>query len=179
MYFERNYFNNQNNKKINNNNNIIIQTSNLSNSLDKTNYEFQNLHNFVKTDGNISNISNIAIFDYNNERLTNTNANNNFLTNNYINSNAQRKIKVEDINYNKTNFDNNDYRTRYQKIPMKNYINKENKNANYSVTKAENANTIDSLTHYRKINNIKTYTLKTPVTKQNYNNMINYRKYVK
>ena len=173
MYFERNYFNNQNSKKINNNNNIIIQTSNLSNSLDKTNYEFQNLHNFVKTDGNISNISNIAIFDYNNERLTNTNANNNFLTNNYINSNAQRKIKVEDINYNKTNFDNNDYRTRYQKIPM------ENKNANYSVTKAENANSIDSLTHYRKINNIKTYTLKTPVTKQNYNNMINYRKYVK
>ena len=176
MYFERNYFNSQNNKKINNNNNIIIQTSNLSNSLDKNNYAFQNLHNFVKTDGNISNI---AIFDYNNESLTNTNANNNFLANNYINSNAQRKIKVEDINYNKTNFDNNDYRTRYQKIPMKNYINKENKNANYSVTKAENANTIDSLTHYRKINNIKTYTLKTPVTKQNYNNMTNYRKYVK
>ena len=170
MYFERNYFNNQNSKKINNNNNIIIQTSNLSNSLDKNNYAFQNLHNFVKTD---SNISNIAIFDYNNESLTNTNANNNFLANNYINSNAQRKIKVEDINYNKTNFDNNDYRTRYQKIPM------ENKNANYSVTKAENANSIDSLTHYRKINNIKTYTLKTPVTKQNYNNMINYRKYVK
>ena len=159
-----------------NNNNIIIQTSNLSNSLDKNNYAFQNLNDFVKTDGNISNI---AIFDYNNESLTNTNANNNFLANNYINSNAQRKIKVEDINYNKTNFDNNDYRTRYQKIPMKNYINKENKNANYSVTKAENANSIDSLTHYRKINNIKTYTLKTPVTKQNYNNMINYRKYVK
>lgn len=176
MYFERNYFNNQNSKKINNNNNIIIQTSNLSNSLDKNNYAFQNLNDFVKTDGNISNI---AIFDYNNESLTNTNANNNFLANNYINSNAQRKIKVEDINYNKTNFDNNDYRTRYQKIPMKNYINKENKNANYSVTKAENANSIDSLTHYRKINNIKTYTLKTPVTKQNYNNMINYRKYVK
>ena len=167
IYFERNY-NTIDNKSSYINNNTSERPHNNYNRLGKNDYIYQNLHNVVKTDGNMD------LWSYDNERIINDN---NILKNNYINNN-QRYKKVENIN----NFDNINYREKLQKLQMKNYIinNKENDNKNMKYIIPTDTNTVDSL-NYRKIHPIRSDKMRTPMTKQNTNNknIIEFKQYVK
>ena len=176
------YYNNNNTLNKNINNNIIIQTSNLSKSIDninESNYVHHNMYNLAKTNDIID------VLSYNDERLLNNNNNNYFYMNNSVNNNNQRTLINKDINYanNKMYFDNIDYKTKLQKFKGKNYLinNKENTNKNlkYNLQNINDSNTLDSFTNYSAINTITSNIIRTPETKQNYKGMIDFKQYVK
>ena len=172
FYLEKNLYNEPITKSINNN--TIVQISNISKSLDKSNYPYQNIHNIVNTEGNID------LLGYDNKTYLN---NNNIIFNNYINNNNQRILRKDDFNFsnNKNNFDNNDYKIKIQKLQLKNYAvnNKEIKNFKYAPQTMNDLNVLDSFKNYRRINTITSNSMRTPDTKQNYKNMINFKQYVK
>ena len=172
FYLEKNLYNEPITKSINNN--TIVQISNISKSLDKSNYPYQNIHNIVNTEGNID------LLGYDNKSYLN---NNNIILNNYINNNNQRILRKDDFNFsnNKNNFDNNDYKMKIQKLQLKNYAvnNKENKNFKYAPQTMNDLNVLDSFKNYRRINTITSNSMRTPDTKQNYKNMISFKHYVK
>ena len=173
MYSERNY-NTINNKNLKTN--TMTNIPNNFKGIDKSDYIYQNMHNIVKTDGNMD------LWNYDQERILNEN--NDILFNDYINGNNQRTIRGEKINNfnNKNNFDNVDYNTKMQNLQMKNYIinNKENDNRNMKYLIQNNQNAIDSLNYYKRINPIIISSkMRTPETKQNNKNMINFKQYVK
>ena len=132
---ERNYFNNPINKSQKNNN-VIIQASNLSKSIDKINYNYQNMHNHLKTDVNF------YVLNYGKENLLNTD-NDLLMDNNFYSNNNQRIINgKEEINYKRFNYDNVDYKLQKMKMinNIKNNKDNENKNLKYIIQKAENSN---------------------------------------
>lgn len=134
---ERNYFNNPINKSQTNNN-VIIQASNLSKSIDKINYNYQNMHKPLKTDVNF------YVLNYGKENLLNTD-NDLLMDNNFYSNNNQRIInEKEEINYKRFNYDNVDYKLQKMKMinNIKNNKDNENKNLKYVILKAENSNTI-------------------------------------
>ena len=178
------YYNNNSLNKNNINNNLMIQSSNLSKSIDNINsintpnYIYQNMHNIIKTDGNMD------VWSYDDERLLTTTNNNNVYGDNYIKK-EPRNIIIEDINYANNNmyFDNMNYKTKLQKYQMKNYLinNKENTNKNlkFNLQNINDNNTFDSFNNYCGINSLTSNVMRTPESKQNYKNIINYKQYVK
>ena len=145
--------------------------SNISKSLDKSNYAYQN-HNIVKTDGNMD------LWSDDNLNYLN---NNNIIVNNYVNkSNRQRIIKKDDYNYsnNKNNYENNDYKMKMHNLQLKNYA-VNNKNLKYIPQTMKDDNILDSLNNYRRINTITSDSLRTPDNKQNYKNIVDYKPYIK
>ena len=169
FYFDKNFYNDPITKSLNNN--TITQVSNISKSLDKSNYAYQN-HNIVKTDGNMD------LWSYDNVKYLN---NNNIIVNNYVNkSNRQRIIKKDDYNYsnNKNNYENNDYKMKMHNLQLKNYV-VNNKNLKYIPQTMKDDNILDSLNNYRRINTITSDSLRTPDNKQNYKNIVDYKPYIK
>ena len=167
-YFDKNFYNNPITKSLNNN--TITQVSNISKSLDKSNYPYPN-HNIVKTDGNID------LWSYDNLKYLNSN---NIIVNNYVNNNNQRFLRKDDYNYtsNKNNYENNDYKMKIHNLQLKNYV-VNNKNMKYVPQTMNDANILDSFNNYRRINTITTDSIRTPDNKQNHKNMMNYKQYVK
>ena len=172
FYLDKNFYNDTITKSLNNN--TIAQVSNISKSLDKSNYAYQNMHNIVKTDGDI----NLWTYE-NNPRYLNTN---NIIVNNYVNNN-HRTIRKDDFNYynNKINYDNIDYKMKFQKLNLKNYAVKSNedKNIKYIPQTVNDTNTLDLLNNYRRINTITSDNMRMTDNKQNYKNMMNFKQYVK
>ena len=168
IYFDKNFYNNPITKSLNNN--TITQVSNISKSLDKSNYPYPN-HNIVKTDGNID------LWSYDNLKYLNSN---NIIVNNYVNNNNQRFLRKDDYNYtsNKNNYENNDYKMKIHNLQLKNYV-VNNKNMKYVPQTMNDANILDSFNNYRRINTITTDSIRTPDNKQNHKNMMNYKQYVK
>ena len=168
IYFDKNFYNNPITKSLNNN--TITQVSNISKSLDKSNYPYPN-HNIVKTDGNID------LWSYDNLKYLNSN---NIIVNNYVNNNNQRILRKDDYNYtsNKNNYENNDYKMKIHNLQLKNYV-VNNKNIKYVPQTMNDANILDSFNNYRRINTITTDSIRTPDNKQNHKNMMNYKQYVK
>ena len=173
FYLDKNFYNDTITKSLNNN--TISQVSNISKSLDKSNYAYQNMHNIVKTDGDI----NLWTYE-NNPRYLNTN---NIIVNNYVNNNNHRTIRKDDFNYsnNKINYDNIDYKMKFQKLNLKNYAVKSNedKNIKYIPQTVNDTNTLDLLNNYRRINTITSDNMRMTDNKQNYKNMMNFKQYVK
>ena len=173
FYLDKNFYNDTITKSLNNN--TISQVSNISKSLDKSNYAYQNMHNIVKTDGDI----NLWTYE-NNPRYLNTN---NIIINNYVNNNNHRAIRKDDFNYsnNKINYDNIDYKMKFQKLNLKNYAIKSNedKNIKYIPQTVNDTNTLDLLNNYRRINTITSDNMRMTDNKQNYKNMMNFKQYVK
>ena len=177
------YYNINTLNKNNLNNNLMVQTSSLSKSIDNINSIntpndiYQNMYNMIKTDGSMD------VWSYDNERLLTTN-NNNVYVDNYINK-EPRNIIIEDINYANNNMylDKIDYKTKLQKYQAKNNLfnNKENiyKNSKYYLQNINDSNTFDSFTNYSGINTLTSDIVRTPESKQNYKNMINYKQYMK
>ena len=168
IYFDKNFYNNPITKSLNNN--TITQVSNISKSLDKSNYPYPN-HNIVKTDGNID------LWSHDNLKYLNSN---NIIVNNYVNNNNQRILRKDDYNYssNKNNYENNDYKMKIHNLQLKNYV-VNNKNMKYVPQTMNDANILDSFNNYRRINTITTDSIRTPDNKQNHKNMMNYKQYVK
>ena len=173
FYLDKSFYNDTITKSLNNN--TISQVSNISKSLDKSNYAYQNMHNIVKTDGDI----NLWTYE-NNPRYLNTN---NIIINNYVNNNNHRAIRKDDFNYsnNKINYDNIDYKMKFQKLNLKNYAIKSNedKNIKYIPQTVNDTNTLDLLNNYRRINTITSDNMRMTDNKQNYKNMMNFKQYVK
>ena len=173
FYFDKNFYNDTITKSLNNN--TIAQVSNISKSLDKSNYAYQNMHNIIKTDGDI----NLWTYE-NNPRYLNSN---NIIVNNYVNNNNHRTIKKDDFNYsnNKINYDNIDYKMKFQKLNLKNYGVKSNedKNIKYIPQTVNDTNTLDLLNNYRRINTITSDNMRMADNKQNFKNMMNFKQYVK
>ena len=173
FYLDKNFYNDTITKSLNNN--TIAQVSNISKSLDKSNYAYQNMHNIVKTDGDI----NLWTYE-NNPRYLNTN---NIIVNNYVNNNNHRTIRKDDFNYsnNKINYDNIDYKMKFQKLNLKNYAVKSNedKNIKYIPQTVNDTNTLDLINNYRRINTITSDNMRMTDNKQNYKNMMNFKQYVK
>jgi hypothetical protein len=173
FYLDKNFYNDTITKSLNNN--TIAQLSNISKSLDKSNYAYQNMHNIVKKDGDI----NLWTYE-NNPRYLNTN---NIIVNNYVNNNNHRTIRKDDFNYsnNKINYDNIDYKMKFQKLNLKNYAVKSNedKNIKYIPQTVNDTNTLDLINNYRRINTITSDNMRMTDNKQNYKNMMNFKQYVK
>ena len=173
FYLDKNFYNDTITKSLNNN--TIAQLSNISKSLDKSNYAYQNMYNIVKTDGDI----NLWTYE-NNPRYLNTN---NIIVNNYVNNNNHRTIRKDDFNYsnNKINYDNIDYKMKFQKLNLKNYAVKSNedKNIKYIPQTVNDTNTLDLINNYRRINTITSDNMRMTDNKQNYKNMMNFKQYVK
>ena len=172
FYLDKNFYNDTITKSLNNN--TIAQISNISKSLDKSNYAYQNMHNIVKPDGDI----NLWTYE-NNPRYLNTN---NIIVSNYVNNN-HRTIRKDDFNYsnNKINYDNIDYKMKFQKLNLKNYAVKSNedKNIKYIPQTVNDTNTLDLINNYRRINTITSDNMRMTDNKQNYKNMMNFKQYVK
>ena len=170
FYFDKNFYNGPMTKSLNNN--TIVQISNISKSLDKSNYAYQN-NNIIKTDDNID------LWSYDNLKYLNSN---NIIANDYVNNNNQRIIRKDPYNYsinnNKNNLENTDYKMKIQKLQLKNYV-VNNKNIKYIPKTMNDGNILYSFNNYRRINTITSDSIRTPDTKQNYKNMMNHKQYVK
>ena len=171
-------------------NNYILNSCTLKNNNDFfNNYDYitsnQINHNLANTE------INLGMWTYDNERL-NTDQNNY-----YINSNS-KNLRTKNTNfYNNyilspnplASYDNLDYKIKLQRLQKKNNILNNNIEFNNNSAKVGNENyrnlipksnittNIDNYGNYRKLNTIEcTY---SPISKSNYPNLRNYKKFVK
>jgi len=169
IYVENNY--NTINKTLETDSNVIIKPANNFINIDKSDDIYRKMHNITKIDGNID------LWSYDKERIS---KDNNIMPDNFFNN--QRTVRISNINNydNNINFDKVDYITKLDKFQMKKNINnKDNNNKNMKYIIQKESSTIDTSNYYRRINNISNNFFKTPDSKQDYKNMINYKIYKK